>query len=126
MAYDIHIHIDSQSLEGHVVESIISRDHVSPEEAVLRALRHPALAKPTPVDEMWEAFSSPKDSASMDEAMESVRELRGDHSARRGPRPPLRTDDAQTAIGMFAGKEGFQESVDTVIASRAQRYGSPR
>jgi hypothetical protein len=44
MTFDLHIHIDSRSPEGHVVESIVARDHVSPEEAVRLALRRPDRA----------------------------------------------------------------------------------
>jgi len=35
MTLDLHISIDSLSPEGQVVESIVSRNHVSPEEAIL-------------------------------------------------------------------------------------------
>jgi hypothetical protein len=54
----------------------MSRDLVSPEEAVRRALRHPALAKRTPAEEMIGAFSSPEDVALIDEVMQSVHDLR--------------------------------------------------
>ena len=43
--------------------------------------------------------------------------------ARRGPRPPLRTDDPEAIIGLFADAPGFRESIDAVIARRAERYG---
>ena len=76
MTFNLHICIDSQSPEGHSLESMVSRDHVSPEEAIRRALRHPALAKRTPAEEMFGAFSSPEDVALIDEVMEYVRELR--------------------------------------------------
>jgi len=76
MTFDLHIHIDDRSPESYALESIIRRDRVSPEEAVRRALRHPALAKRTPADEMIGAFSSPEDAAIIDEAMQSVHELR--------------------------------------------------
>jgi hypothetical protein len=42
---------------------------------------------------------------------------------RRGPQPPLRTDDPEAIIGLFADVPGFRESIDAVIARRAERYG---
>ena len=76
MVFDIHVHIDSQSLEGHVLESIVNRENVSPEEAILTGLRHPALAQRTPAEDMIGAFSRPEDAAAIDDAMQYVRELR--------------------------------------------------
>jgi len=77
MNYDIaQLHITDNSPEAQAIETIVNRDHVSPEEAVRRALRHPALAKPTPAEEMIGAFSSPEDMAIIDEAMQYVQELR--------------------------------------------------
>jgi len=80
MAFDLHIHIDSESLEANVVESIVRRDHVSPEEAVLRVLREKGAL--SPAQEMIGAFSSPEDLAIMDEAMQHVRELRASDQLR--------------------------------------------
>ena len=39
MTFDVNMSIDSQSPEGNVVESIMARDHVTPEEAIRRVLR---------------------------------------------------------------------------------------
>lgn len=58
MTLDVLVHIDSQSPEGRIVESIVSRDNVSPEEAVLRLLKQ-LVDQRNPGDQMWGAFSSP-------------------------------------------------------------------
>ena len=39
LSFDVSIHIDDLSPEAYVVESIMNRDLVSPEEAIRRALR---------------------------------------------------------------------------------------
>jgi len=39
MTFDIHIQIDDQSPEAMALETIASRDHVSPEDAVKRLLQ---------------------------------------------------------------------------------------
>jgi hypothetical protein len=46
MTFDLHIQIDDQSPEGHVLETIMTHDHVSAEEAVRRALRRSAPTAP--------------------------------------------------------------------------------
>jgi len=64
------------SPEGRAIEATIGGDHLtSPAKAVFRVLRQQAGVK-TPIDEMRGAFSSPEDSAIVDEAMKHVRELR--------------------------------------------------
>ena len=75
MTFDFHMHIDSQSPEGHVVESIISRDHVSPEEAVLRILRE--KGRPNPEQEMIGALSDPESIAILDEVVAEAYRMRG-------------------------------------------------
>jgi hypothetical protein len=45
MTFDLHIHIDDQSPESYVLESIISRDNVSAEDAVRTALRGMAIER---------------------------------------------------------------------------------
>ncbi len=77
MSFDIsNLHIADGSPEGQVVEAIISRDHVSPEEAVRRALRQLALPGRSPAEQMWGAFSSPEDSAMLDEIVAEAYERR--------------------------------------------------
>lgn len=76
MHFDLHITIADDSPEAHVVEAIISRDHVSAEEAIRRALRQLGAEERTPAEKMLGAFSSDEDSAVMDEAMKHVRALR--------------------------------------------------
>ena len=77
MAFDIpNLHIEQNSPEGQNLQAIIQRDHVSPEEAIRRALRHPAVAQKTPGQELIGLFSSDEDRALMDEVMEIVRERR--------------------------------------------------
>ena len=74
MTFDLHIHFDSQSPEGHVVESIVSRDRVSPEEAVLRVLRE--KGRPTPAQEMIGALSDPESIAILDEVVAEAYRMR--------------------------------------------------
>jgi len=38
MTFDIHLHIDSQSPEGHALEALVKRERVSPEEAIRHLL----------------------------------------------------------------------------------------
>ena len=77
MPFDIpNLHIEQNSREGQNLQAIIQRDHVSPEEAIRRALRNPAVALKTPGQEMIGLFSSDEDRALMDEVMELARERR--------------------------------------------------
>jgi hypothetical protein len=68
------LQIDENTPEGRALKAIVRRDHVTPEEAVRKALR--TLARPTPAEEMIGAFSSPEDAALLDEAMEIARQAR--------------------------------------------------
>lgn len=73
MSFDIPpIHIADNSPEAKVMEAMINRDHVSPEEVVLRALRGMAL-QATPAGNAILAgrglFSSPEDVAALDAAV---------------------------------------------------------
>jgi len=111
MTFDFHIHIDDQSPESFLLESIISRDRVSPEDAIRTALRGMAI-------EQRAAWSTNNPST-------QKTEFQGNRTTRRGPRAPLRTTKAQEVIGMFADNPRFRESIDAVIASRGQRYGDP-
>jgi hypothetical protein len=43
MSFDIPLHIENNTPEAQVIEAIIRHDHVSPEEAVRRALRGMAI-----------------------------------------------------------------------------------
>jgi hypothetical protein len=77
MPFDIqNLHIEQHSREGQKRQAIIQRDHVSPEEAIRRALRHPAVVDKTPGQELIGLFSSDEDRALIDEVMEMARERR--------------------------------------------------
>jgi hypothetical protein len=39
MTFDIHLHIEDKSPEGNALEAIVSREHLSPEEAILHLLK---------------------------------------------------------------------------------------
>jgi hypothetical protein len=80
MAFDFHFTIQEDSPEGRVVAVVISRDRVTPEEAVRSVLRGVAVGSTTPAEKMLGAFSSDEDSAILDEAMEHVRAV---HNADR-------------------------------------------
>lgn len=72
MSFDIpQIHIPDDSPEAQVMEAIISRDHVSPEDVVRRALRQMAIQ--TKSENAILAgrglFSSPEDVAALDAAV---------------------------------------------------------
>lgn len=47
-------------------------------------------------------------------------------NARRGPRPPLRTDDAEAVIGLFKDRPDLVDSILEVVAEREQRYAKDR
>lgn len=75
MSFDIsNLHIEQDSLEGQNLQAIIARDHVTAEEAVRRALRHPAVARKSPGQELIGLFSGDEDRALMDEVMELARQ----------------------------------------------------
>jgi hypothetical protein len=74
VTYDICLHIDQNTPEGRVIEQVVQAQQVSPEEAVRNVLRQ--RAKKTPAEAMLGAFSSPEDSALIDEVMELARERR--------------------------------------------------
>lgn len=76
MTFDLHVQIEDHSPEALVLESIINRDHVSAEEAVRRALRHPALSAKSPSEAMIGAFSSPDDSSLLDDIVREAYEHR--------------------------------------------------
>jgi len=79
MAFDLHITIPDNSVEANVLEAMVNRDHVTPEEVVRRALRQMVVPELTPAQELIGAFSSPEDAAVLDQAMASVREHRADY-----------------------------------------------
>ncbi len=43
--------------------------------------------------------------------------------SKKGSRAPRSTENPEAIIGLFADLPGFRESIDAVIARRAQRYG---
>lgn len=45
---------------------------------------------------------------------------------RKGPRPPLRTDNPESTIGLFADMPEFDGIMDEAIARRAEKYGGVR
>ena len=77
MSYDIpNIHIADGSLEQRGIEAVMNKTHIdNPAEAILQVLREQAPMR-SAIDETWGAFSSPEDSAILDEAMKHTRELR--------------------------------------------------
>jgi hypothetical protein len=68
MSFDLHFHIDKHSREGHVLQYIVSRDNVSPEEAIRRLLREKGT--PGPAADTWGTFSGPGDTAMLDEVLQ--------------------------------------------------------
>jgi hypothetical protein len=77
MPFDIpNLRIEQNSREGQNLQAIMQRDHVSPEEAIRRALRHPALVQEMPGQEMIGLFASEEDRVLMDEVMQLARERR--------------------------------------------------
>ena len=84
MSFDIpNLHIPDNSPEAKVIEFIISRDTVTPEEAIRTALRQSSLVAETPAQELLGAFSSPEDRACLDEAMSIVKAQRKDYDVIR-------------------------------------------
>lgn len=78
MTIELHMQIDSATLEGNVLESIVNRDHVSPEEAVLSLLRR--MSERNPAQEMIGALSDPESRQMLDEVVSEAYKLRSrDH-----------------------------------------------
>ncbi len=77
MSFDIsNLHIADDSPEGRVLEAIVNRDQITPEEAIRRVLREMDVSAVTPAEQMWGAFSSPEDAAVLDQAMKVASERR--------------------------------------------------
>jgi len=74
MVFDLHIHIDDRSPESDALESIVSRDRVSPEEAILRMLRE--MGRPSPAQEMIGALADPASIAILDEVVSEAYRMR--------------------------------------------------
>jgi len=98
MNFDIPLDIEQE------IQQYAQAEHITADEAVVKLI-HAGLTAQT------------SNSASLDEYPRAQA-----HRVRRGPRPPISTDDAESVIGMFAGKPDFLESVEAVIATRSQRY----
>jgi hypothetical protein len=102
MPFDILIHINEDSQRGRVIQSMADAQHVTLEQVVEQIIDVGIQAQQGQLPPV---------------------EAHKQRTTKRGPSTPLRSNDAETAIGMFADKEGFRESIDTVIASRSERYG---
>jgi len=76
MTIDLHICLESESPEGKIIETIASRDNVSPEAAVMHLLREMVNRKDTPAEQMWGAFSSPEDAALIEDVAREAYERR--------------------------------------------------
>jgi len=74
MTFDLHIRIESDSPEGHILEDIVKRDHVSHEEAVLKVLREKSGLSPG--QQMLGAFSSADDAAMFNEIVHEAYDRR--------------------------------------------------
>lgn len=81
MSFDFsNLHIESGSPEGQVIQAIVEREHVAPEEALRRALRQ--VGQPNAAQRMIGLFSSPEDAELIDETMALVRESRQTQTSR--------------------------------------------
>ncbi len=77
MSYDFaNLHIDEDSPEGQVLEAIMKRDQISPEEAIRRALMQSSVAEKNPAQRLIGLFSSEQDATLMDEVIDLTREGR--------------------------------------------------
>ncbi|CAN5582851.1 hypothetical protein BH11ARM2_BH11ARM2_21310 [soil metagenome] len=93
MSFDIdHLHIDAASPEGESLQAIISREQVSPEEAIRRILRDAGRA------------TGPR------------KERRGPKA------PNLDVAATDSIIGMFADRPDLNAAVDAIVAGRTERY----
>lgn len=73
MSYEIkHLYIDDQSLEGKVIDAIVKKEGVSPEEAVRKVLRE--YGHPTPGEQMLGALSSAEDRKILEAALKVAEE----------------------------------------------------
>lgn len=93
MSFDIdHLHIDEASPEGQSLQAVISREQVSPEEAIRRILRDAG------------GTLGPR------------KERRGPKT------PNLDIAATHSIIGMFADRPDLNAAIDAVMASRTERY----
>jgi len=109
MTLDILVHIDSQSPEGRIVGDIVTRDHVTPEEAVLRLLKQLADQR-SPADQIWGAFSSPEDAGRLYAAAET-NSLRISSDEEQNRIQQLRRSKQRPNLG-FASERGIWMSDD--------------
>ncbi|MGO8671142.1 MAG: hypothetical protein ACLQVD_07255 [Capsulimonadaceae bacterium] len=125
MSFDIPMTIEPEIIR------YAKSEQITPQEAVIRLIQAGLSTTSTEDARIQELLGEPmnvQDAAMMDEVVEMAMRARSGElpqflTARRGPRAPLRTDDAHGIIGMFAGKSGFQEAIESVIANRSERYG---
>ncbi len=128
MSFDIPVAIEPQIIE------YAQSEHITEGEAIVRLIQAglSAYQQQPGQNAILSDFGSlgdPMDAAILDEAMEAAALKNasplpsGPGTPRRGPRAPIRTDNAESIIGLFANSPGFSQSIDSVIAKRSQRYG---
>ena len=81
MSFDLHITIPESSPEGRVLAAMVSRDHVSPEDAVRKILRE-AIDQRSPAQRMIGLFSNDEDADLIDSVMELSAESRRTQTTR--------------------------------------------
>ena len=78
MPFDLHFSIPDDSQEAQVILRVATTEHLTREQAARRLLAEGAKlhGKKTPAQEMWGAFSSPEDTAMLDEIVTEAYALR--------------------------------------------------
>ena len=111
MSYEIHIPEDSQ--QGHFIATLAARQHLTPAQ-VVEQLIDQAAQREKPAD-LAPGHQEPP--------AELVARLRAQKAAKgEGPQPPLRTDNPEKIIGLFAEVPELVDSILEVVSNRSQRY----
>jgi len=115
MSYEIHINISEESSSGHLIASMSAHQQITPSQAAERIIDQAAQRETT-------ASLAP---GSEETPGELVARLRAQKAAKgEGPQPPLRTDNPERIIGLFADAPELVESILEVVDTRSQRYAS--
>jgi len=115
MSYEIRLSIEEESTSGHLIAALAASQQITPSQAVGLIVDRAAQ----------QDSSTPLSPDHEETPMELVSRLRAQKAAKgEGPQPPLRTDNPERIIGLFADAPELVESILEVVDSRSQRYAS--
>jgi hypothetical protein len=107
-----------QNLEQGV-QRFAQQQRVSHDEAVLMLIETGLKSVPTPTQ--TETMKNPGGDQSESEAT-SVAVFARRRNLKIGPQPPLRTDNPEKIMGLFAHAPEVSESILHVVEARSERY----